>query len=76
MAKNSQAYDSGEQSFLMALVNIRNRKLAAALFISEGFDGVKAGSFPGGIDAEHEADGAGHQKGNQDPGKRKGGMEE
>ena len=54
----------------------RDCKRATGLFIAESFDGVKAGSLPGRVDAEQEADGAGHQKGNQDPGKRKGGMEE
>ena len=38
------------------------------LLVSEGFDGVERGGFPGGVDAEEEADGAGYGKGDQDPG--------
>ena len=76
MAKNYRVYDYGDLSFHLGLINARNRNRAGALFIAERFDGVKAGGFPGGVDAENEADGAGDQKGDQDPGRRKGGMEE
>ncbi len=40
---------------------------ALFLLVAEGFDGVEVGGFPGGVDAEDQADGAGADEGEQHP---------
>src|ERR1700722_2517269 len=36
-------------------------------FVAEGFDGVEAGGFPGGVDAEDDADEGAEDEGGDDP---------
>jgi hypothetical protein len=38
-----------------------------ALLVAQGLDGVEVGGFPGGVDAEKKADGAGNAEAYEDP---------